>query len=104
MEVFGGMGLVSMVVKDYIEEGVHKHMVVVVDNHKEVHHSHWIGMHHGMALTHSTFGKVVAKKVDQFLKAPPIFYCSILDACCHCSFHLLQHSCNHTHSQKGENS
>ncbi|KAL4344694.1 hypothetical protein AHAS_Ahas11G0204000 [Arachis hypogaea] len=89
MEVFGSRGLVSMVVEDYIEEGVHRHMVGVVGNHKEVHHSHWIGMHHGMALTHSTFGKVVAKKGDQILEAPPIFDCSILDACCHCSSHFL---------------
>ncbi|KAL4350543.1 hypothetical protein AHAS_Ahas10G0152500 [Arachis hypogaea] len=57
-----------------------------------------------MALTHSTFGKVVAKRVDQIPEIAPIFDCSILDACCHCNFHLLQHSCNHTHSQNGENS
>ncbi|KAL4398478.1 hypothetical protein AHAS_Ahas01G0295900 [Arachis hypogaea] len=67
-------------------------MVVVVDNHKEVQHSHWVGMHRGMALAHSTFGKVIAKKVDQIFKPPPIFDCFILDACCHCNSHLLQHS------------
>ncbi|KAL4293523.1 hypothetical protein AHAS_Ahas18G0136600 [Arachis hypogaea] len=86
------MRLVSMVVEDYIEEGVHRYMMVVVDNHKEVHHNHCLGMHHRMALAHGIFGKVVAKKVDQILEAPHIFDCSILDACCHCNFHLLQYS------------
>ncbi|KAL4276347.1 hypothetical protein AHAS_Ahas20G0198100 [Arachis hypogaea] len=98
------MGLVSMMVEGYIEEGVHRHMVVVVDNHKGVYHSHLIGMHLEMALAHSTFGRVVAKRVDQILEASPIFDCSILDACSYCSSHFLRHSCNHTHSQKGKNS
>ena len=40
MEVFVDMGLVSMVVEGYIEEGVHRHMVVVVDNHNKGHHIH----------------------------------------------------------------
>ncbi|KAL4344252.1 hypothetical protein AHAS_Ahas11G0159800 [Arachis hypogaea] len=69
-----------MVVEGYIEKGVHRHMVVVVDNHKEVHHNHWIGMHHRMALAHSTLEEVVAKKVDHKHMAPPTFDCSILDA------------------------
>ncbi|KAL4391316.1 hypothetical protein AHAS_Ahas03G0232900 [Arachis hypogaea] len=92
------MKLVSMMVEGYIVEGVHRHRVVDVDNYNEVHQSYWIGMYHGMVLAHNTFGKVVAKKVDQILKTSPIFDCSILDACSHYSFHLLQHSCNHTHS------
>ncbi|KAL4300857.1 hypothetical protein AHAS_Ahas17G0242800 [Arachis hypogaea] len=74
------MRLVSMVVKDYIEEGGHRHMVVMVDNHKEVHHNHWIGMHHGIVLAHSTLEEVVSMKVDHMLEAPPTFDCSILDA------------------------
>ncbi|KAL4345063.1 hypothetical protein AHAS_Ahas11G0240900 [Arachis hypogaea] len=91
-KVFGDMRLVSMVVEGYIEEGAHRHMVVVVDNHKEVHHSYWIGMHHRMVLAHNPFRKVVAKKGDQILEAPPIIDCSILDTCSHFSFHLLQYS------------
>ncbi|KAL4276750.1 hypothetical protein AHAS_Ahas20G0238400 [Arachis hypogaea] len=104
MEVFGGMRLVSIVVEGYVEEGVHRHMVVVVDNHKEVHYSHWVGMHHGMVLAHSTLEEVVAMKVDHMLEAPPTFDCSILYAYPHCSFHSLQYSLNQVHSQKGENS
>ncbi|KAL4329752.1 hypothetical protein AHAS_Ahas13G0331500 [Arachis hypogaea] len=103
MEVFGGRGLVSMV-EGYIEERVHRHMVVVVDNHKEVYHSHRIDMHLGMALAYSTLKEVVAKMVDHKLEAPPTFDCPILDANFHCSSHFLQHSCNYTHSQRGENS
>ena len=38
-ELNGGMRLVSMV-KGYIEEGVHMHMMIVVDNHNEGHHIH----------------------------------------------------------------
>ena len=83
MEVNGGKGLVSMVVQSYIEEGVHRHMVVVVDSPLEV---------------------VVAMRVDQILVAPPIFDCSNLDACSHCNFFFLQHNCNQTHSQRGESS
>jgi len=92
MEVNGGMRLVSRVVGSYIEEGVHRHMVVMVDNHKEIHHIHWNGMHHGMVLAHSALEEVVAKRIDHKLVAPPTFDCSILDACSHCIFHLLQHS------------
>ncbi|KAL4343789.1 hypothetical protein AHAS_Ahas11G0113500 [Arachis hypogaea] len=85
------MRLVSTV-EGYIEEGGHRHMVVVIDNHKEVHHSHCLGMHHGTALAHSTLEEVVVMKIDHMLEAPPIFDCPILDACSHCSFHFLQHS------------
>ncbi|KAL4287954.1 hypothetical protein AHAS_Ahas19G0237800 [Arachis hypogaea] len=76
----------------------------MIDNHKEVYHSHWIGMHLGMVLAHSAMKEVVSKKVDQKHVAPPIFDCPILDASLHCSSHFLQHSCNHTHSQRDENS
>ncbi|KAL4371560.1 hypothetical protein AHAS_Ahas06G0178000 [Arachis hypogaea] len=92
MEVFSGRGLVSMVVQNYVEEVVDRQMMVVVDNHKVVHHSHWIGMHHGMVLAHNTFLEVVAMKIDHMLEALPTFDCSILDAYLHCSFHSLQHS------------
>ncbi|KAL4276737.1 hypothetical protein AHAS_Ahas20G0237100 [Arachis hypogaea] len=84
-----------------IEELVHRHMVVIVDNHKEVHHNYWIGMHHGMALAHSTLEEIIAMKVDQMLEAPPTFDCPILDGCSHCKSYLLQHSYNQTHSQRG---
>ncbi|KAL4287335.1 hypothetical protein AHAS_Ahas19G0175900 [Arachis hypogaea] len=60
-------------------------------------------MHHGMALDHSALAEVVAMKIDHMLEAPPTFGCSILDACCHCSSHFLQHNLNQTHSQRGEN-
>ncbi|KAL4329300.1 hypothetical protein AHAS_Ahas13G0286300 [Arachis hypogaea] len=91
-------------VASYIEEGVHRHMVVVFGSHKEIHHIHCLGMHHGMALAHSASEEVIAKMVDHKLEVPPTFDCSILDACSHCSFHSLQHYYNQTHSQKGENS
>jgi len=39
MRVFGSRGLVSMVVQSYVEEGVQLHMVGLVGNYKEVHHS-----------------------------------------------------------------
>ncbi|KAL4287149.1 hypothetical protein AHAS_Ahas19G0157300 [Arachis hypogaea] len=97
------MRLVTMI-EDFIEEGVHRHMVEVVDNHKEVHHSHRVGMHLGMTLAHSKLEEVVAKNVVHKLEAPPTFDCPILDACSHCSFHSLQHYCNQTYSQRGENS
>jgi len=40
MKVFGCRGLVSMVVQNYVEEVVHRHMVIAVDNHNEGHHIH----------------------------------------------------------------
>ena len=83
MKVNGEKGLVSLVVQSYVEERVHRHMVVVVDSPLEV---------------------VVAMRVDQILVAPPIFDCSNLDACSHCNFFFLQHNCNQTHSQRGESS
>ncbi|KAL4330421.1 hypothetical protein AHAS_Ahas13G0398400 [Arachis hypogaea] len=79
-------------------------MVGLVGNYKEVHHIHWIDMHLGMVLAHSKLVEVVAKRVDQILVAPPISDCPNLDACSHCSFHSLQHNCDQTHSQRGENS
>ncbi|KAL4365134.1 hypothetical protein AHAS_Ahas07G0075700 [Arachis hypogaea] len=79
-------------------------MVVVVDNHKGVHHSHRIDIHLGMALVHSMLEEVVAKIVDHKHMAPPTFDCSILVAYPHYSFHSLQHYCNQTHIQSGDNS
>ncbi|MED6207655.1 hypothetical protein PIB30_037706 [Stylosanthes scabra] len=69
MEMFGRMGLVSKVDEGYVEEGVHRHMVVVeVGNRKRVHHIHWIGTHDGMV--HNRPGEVVAMKVDHKNVAP----------------------------------
>ncbi|KAL4381092.1 hypothetical protein AHAS_Ahas04G0098900 [Arachis hypogaea] len=82
MEVFGEKGLVSMV-EGYVKDMAHRHMVVVLDSHKEVHHSHLIGMHYRMALVHSALVEVVAKRIDHMHMAPPTFDCPILDACCH---------------------
>ncbi|KAL4321398.1 hypothetical protein AHAS_Ahas14G0106500 [Arachis hypogaea] len=79
-------------------------MVVVVDCHKEVHHNHCLGMHHGVVVAHSTMEDVVTKRVDQIFVAPPIFNCPVFDASLHCNLHFLQHNCNHTHSQRSENS
>ena len=82
MEVNGGMRLVSMTC-GYIEDMAHRHMVVVLDSHKEIHYSRWIGMHHGMTLVHSVLVEVVAMKIDDMHMAPPTFEYPILDACCH---------------------
>ncbi|KAL4315060.1 hypothetical protein AHAS_Ahas15G0147300 [Arachis hypogaea] len=79
-------------------------MVVVIGSHEEIHHNHCLGMHHRMVVAHSTLEEVVAKRVDQILVTPPIFDCPILDAGLHCNLYFLQHNCNHTHSQRGENS
>ncbi|KAL4306611.1 hypothetical protein AHAS_Ahas16G0195600 [Arachis hypogaea] len=98
MEANGGKGLVSMMFQSYVEGVVHKHMVGLVGNYKGVHHIHRLGMHLGMALAHSRLVEVVAKRVDQILVAPPIF-----DASRHCNLLFLQHDCNKTHSQRGEN-
>ena len=49
MEVFGEKSLVS-VVEGHVEDMAHRHMVVVLENHKEIHHNHWIDMHHRMTL------------------------------------------------------
>ena len=38
--VFGGRGLVSKVVQSHVEGVVHRHVVVVVDNHNNGHHIH----------------------------------------------------------------
>ncbi|KAL4329772.1 hypothetical protein AHAS_Ahas13G0333500 [Arachis hypogaea] len=93
-----------MVVQSYVEEGVHRHIVVVVGSHKEVHCIHCLGMHHEMALARSALERVVATEVVHKLEAPPTFDCPNLDACSHCSFHSLQHNLNQTQSQMGENS
>ncbi|KAL4374427.1 hypothetical protein AHAS_Ahas05G0180700 [Arachis hypogaea] len=103
MEVNGEKGLVSMVVQSHVEEGVHRHMVVVVDNQNSAHHSHCLDMHH-RTVVDRPLEVVVAMKVDQILMAPPIFDCSFLDACSHCNLLFLQHNCNQTHSQRGESS
>ncbi|KAL4300180.1 hypothetical protein AHAS_Ahas17G0175100 [Arachis hypogaea] len=92
MEVFDGMGLVSMVVEGFVKDRAHWHMVVVVNNHKEVYHNHWIGMHHGMVLVHSILEEVVAMKIDHMLVTPPTFDCFILVAYSHFNSHFLQHS------------
>ncbi|KAL4365133.1 hypothetical protein AHAS_Ahas07G0075600 [Arachis hypogaea] len=102
MEVFGEKRLVS-IVDDHVEDIIHRHMVVVLESHKEIHHSHLIGMHHGMALLHSALVEVVAMRIDHKHMAPPTFGYPILDTQYHYSSHHLQHSCNHTHSQS-ENS
>ncbi|KAL4365497.1 hypothetical protein AHAS_Ahas07G0112000 [Arachis hypogaea] len=102
-KVFGKRGLVSMVGNN-VEKLVHRHMMVVVDNHKEVHYNHWAGIHHGMVLAHNTLEEVVAMKVHHMLEASLTFDYSILDAYPNCSFHSLQHSLNQSHSQKDENS
>ncbi|KAL4391046.1 hypothetical protein AHAS_Ahas03G0205900 [Arachis hypogaea] len=91
MEAFGGKGLLSMV-DGYVEDVAHRHMVVVLDYHKEDHHSHLIDMYHRMALVHSALVEVVAKRIDHMHMALPTLDCSILYACLHCSFHFLQHS------------
>ncbi|KAL4329956.1 hypothetical protein AHAS_Ahas13G0351900 [Arachis hypogaea] len=93
-----------MVVEGYIEEGVHRYMVGVVDCHKEVHHNHCLDTHQRVVLVHSASEEVVAKRVDQILVAPPIFDFPILDTSLYCNLHFLQHNCNQTHSQRGENS
>ncbi|KAL4329642.1 hypothetical protein AHAS_Ahas13G0320500 [Arachis hypogaea] len=92
-----------MVVQNYVEEGVHRHIVVVVGSYKEVHHIHYLGMYHGMALARSTFERVVTLEVVHKLEAPPTFDCPNLDACSHCNLQFLQHSYNYTHSQRVEN-
>ncbi|KAL4357090.1 hypothetical protein AHAS_Ahas09G0151900 [Arachis hypogaea] len=89
MGVFGGKVLVSMVVQNYVEEGVHWHMVVIVDNQKSAHHSRHLDMLLGIALGYSMLVDVVAKRVDQILVAPPIFDSPILDACSHCNLLFL---------------
>ncbi|KAL4350280.1 hypothetical protein AHAS_Ahas10G0126200 [Arachis hypogaea] len=97
------MGLVSTVVQSYVVEGVHRYFVVGIDCHEEVHHNHCLGIHHGTVVD-STLEVVISKRVDQILVAPPIFDCPILDESLHCNLHFLQHNCNQTHSQRGENS
>ncbi|KAL4391281.1 hypothetical protein AHAS_Ahas03G0229400 [Arachis hypogaea] len=82
MKVVGEKGLVS-VVGGHVEEGVHKHMVVALESHKEIHHSHWIDMHQKMALLHSALVGVVAMKIDHMHMAPPTIDCPILDASLH---------------------
>ncbi|KAL4357487.1 hypothetical protein AHAS_Ahas09G0191600 [Arachis hypogaea] len=79
-------------------------MVVVVDNQKGAHQSHYLGMPLRRALGHSMLVEVIAKRVDQILVAPPIFDSPILDAYSHCNFHSLQQNLNQTHNQRGENS
>ncbi|KAL4371246.1 hypothetical protein AHAS_Ahas06G0146600 [Arachis hypogaea] len=102
MEVFVENRLVS-VVEGHVEDMDHRHMVVVLENHKEIHHSHLIGMHHRMALLHSALVGVVAMRIDHMHMAPPTFDYPILDTQLHYSSHHLQHNCNYTHSQS-ENS
>ncbi|KAL4316387.1 hypothetical protein AHAS_Ahas15G0280000 [Arachis hypogaea] len=65
-----------------------------------------IDMHQDLNCTHKKPEEVVAKKVVHKLGDPPTFDLQIFDTYPHCSFYcqLLQHSCNHTHSQQDENS
>ncbi|KAL4276705.1 hypothetical protein AHAS_Ahas20G0233900 [Arachis hypogaea] len=128
MEVNGGKGLVSIVVQNYVEEGVHRHMVGLVGNykgvyyihrlsmhprmaldhgnlvevgcHERVHYNHFLGMHRRTVVAHGTLEEVVAERVDQILVAPPIFDYSALNACSHYSVHSLQHNWNQTYSER----
>ncbi|KAL4396681.1 hypothetical protein AHAS_Ahas01G0116200 [Arachis hypogaea] len=68
------------------------HMVVIVNNQKGAHHSHYLGMPLGRALGHSMLVEVDAMKVVYKHEAPPTFDCPILDACSHCNRHFLQHN------------
>jgi len=72
MKVVDKKGLVSMV-ESYVEHMDHRHMVVVLESHKEIHHSHWIDMHHRMSLFHSALVGVVAMRIDHMHMAPPTF-------------------------------
>ncbi|KAL4345543.1 hypothetical protein AHAS_Ahas11G0288900 [Arachis hypogaea] len=102
MKVVGEKWLLS-VVEGHVEDMTHRHIVVVLGNHKEIHHSHLIDMHQRMALPHSALVGVVAMMIDHKHMALPTFDCPILDTHLHYSPHHLQHSCTHTHSQN-ENS
>ncbi|KAL4364631.1 hypothetical protein AHAS_Ahas07G0025400 [Arachis hypogaea] len=82
MKVVGKKGLVSMV-ESYVEDIVHRHMVVVLESHKVIHHSHWIDMHHRMALLHSALVGVVAMRIDHKHMVLPTFDCPILDTLLH---------------------
>ncbi|KAL4381459.1 hypothetical protein AHAS_Ahas04G0135600 [Arachis hypogaea] len=82
MKVVGKKGLVSMV-ESYVEDMDHRHMGVVLESHKEIHHSHWIDMHHRMALFHSALVEVVAMKIDHMHMVPPTFECPNLDTHSH---------------------
>ncbi|KAL4370976.1 hypothetical protein AHAS_Ahas06G0119600 [Arachis hypogaea] len=75
-----------MVVQSHVEEGDHRHMVVVVDNQKSAHHNHCLDMHHRM-IVDSPLEVVVVMRVDQILVAPPIFDSSNLDARSHYRSH-----------------
>ncbi|KAL4397320.1 hypothetical protein AHAS_Ahas01G0180100 [Arachis hypogaea] len=93
-----------MVVQSYVEEGIHRHVLVGIECHVKVHHNHCLGMHHGMVVARGILEGTVAKRVDQILVVPPIFDCSNLDACSHYSAHSLQQHWNQTHSDRGERS
>jgi len=98
-----GMGRLVRMVEVHVEGESHRHMVAVLENHKVSHHSHWIGMHHRMALLHSALVEVVAMRIDHMHMAPPTLVHPILDTHLHYSPYFLQHVDNQTHSQ-GENS
>ncbi|KAL4330149.1 hypothetical protein AHAS_Ahas13G0371200 [Arachis hypogaea] len=82
MKMVGEKWLVSMV-DDYVEDMAHRCMVVVLGSHKGILHSHWIGMHHRMALLHSALVEVVAKRIDHMHMAPLTFGYPILDTHLH---------------------
>ena len=98
-----GMERLVRMVEVHVEDEIHRHMVAVLGSQKVIHHSHWIGMYHRMALLHSALVEVVAMRIDHMHMAPLTFGCPIFDTFLHCNLHFLQHSCNHTHSQS-ENS
>ncbi|KAL4373274.1 hypothetical protein AHAS_Ahas05G0065400 [Arachis hypogaea] len=70
-------------VESYVEGMDHRHMVVVLESHKEIHHSHLIGMHHRMALLHSALVEVVAMRIDHKHMALPTLDYPILDTHSH---------------------
>ncbi|KAL4276303.1 hypothetical protein AHAS_Ahas20G0193700 [Arachis hypogaea] len=78
----GKKGLVGMV-EGYLEDMAHRCMVVVLRSHKGIHHNHWIGMHHRVALLHSALVEVVAMRIDHTHMAPPTFDYPILDTHLH---------------------
>ncbi|KAL4276141.1 hypothetical protein AHAS_Ahas20G0177500 [Arachis hypogaea] len=66
-------------VDGYVGDMAHRHMVVVLESHKRIYHSHWIDMHHKMAPLHSALVEVVTMRIDHMHMAPPTFDCPILD-------------------------
>ncbi|KAL4306691.1 hypothetical protein AHAS_Ahas16G0203600 [Arachis hypogaea] len=81
MEVFSdSVRLVSKMVEDYVEEVVHRHMVVEIGNHSKVYHIRWIGMHYGAGCNYNMPEEVVAMKMVHMLEAPLTFDSPTLNA------------------------